>query len=160
MSVRVQRFKPGDRVTVERGGLRLAATTIRDADASDPIDALSIGGPGTSAKYRIDGYEHPVYDWMLDPAPPRVVYDLVIEMNLAAVLPAVAEAQNSINEALAGFGFHERAVWRGRPLKFTPSADRELTPAEIDALKSSTLAVVIEQFPDSQPAIISFTRVA
>jgi len=67
MNRRTQRFNPGDLVTVERGGLRLAATTVTEVFL-DPHPPGYEHCAGKSARYRLDGYPHDIYDWMLEPA--------------------------------------------------------------------------------------------
>jgi hypothetical protein len=64
---RVARFKVDDHVNVVRGGFSHADHFVTEV-ASDPL--LDAGGritnAGKSAKYRITGYPHWVYDWMLE----------------------------------------------------------------------------------------------
>lgn len=63
---RICRFTTGDVVDVVRGGFKLPGCTILEMQ-SDPVDVPGYSHcAGKSARYRITGYDHWVYDWMLE----------------------------------------------------------------------------------------------
>lgn len=65
---RVRRFNVGDRVDVVRGGMRLPNVTILTWQ-SDPLEYPGFSHcAGKSAKYRVTGYDGPVWDWQLEKA--------------------------------------------------------------------------------------------
>jgi hypothetical protein len=85
----------------------------------------------------------------------RIKYNLIVEMNLAAVLPSVRQTEEAINTSMALFGFSEKMHIRGQPITLDLTSDRVLTSAEIQVVEKTVEATFREHFPGSLPEVTS-----